>query len=141
MPDQRLEQLKAKYQSVLNLINQLGVQLQNLHVQDNKLFLKGQAKTKADSNKVWDQIKLVEPNYQQDLMAQFTHPEEAVASSVRSGQGTVSRTYTVKAGDTLSKIAKEHYGDPNQYNKIFEANRDKLTDANKIHPGQVLVIP
>jgi len=54
MPDQRLEQLKAKYQSVLNLINQLGVQLQNLHVQDNKLFLKGQAKTKADSNKVWD---------------------------------------------------------------------------------------
>src|SRR5205823_13209437 len=71
MPDQRLEQLKGKYQSVLNLNNQLGVQLQNLHVQDNKLFLKGQAKTKADSNKVWDQIKLVDSNYQQDLMAQF----------------------------------------------------------------------
>src|SRR5216110_2262133 len=67
MSDQRLEQLKAKYQSVLNLINQLGVQLQNLHVQDNKLFLKGHAKTKADSNKVWDQIKLVDSNYQQDL--------------------------------------------------------------------------
>ncbi len=64
-----------------------------------------------------------------------------MASSVRSGQGSVSRTYTVKAGDSLSKIAKEHYGDPNQYNKIFEANRDKLTDANKLHPGQVLVIP
>ena len=71
----------------------------------------------------------------------FTYPEEAVASSVRSVQGSVSRTYTVKAGDTLSKIANEHYGDPNQYNKIFEANRDKLTDPNKIRPGQVLVIP
>ena len=50
-------------------------------------------------------------------------------------------TYTVRRGDTLSKIAKEHYGDPNQYNKVFEANRDKLTDPNKIRPGQVLVIP
>jgi len=48
-----LEQLKGKYQSVLTLINQLGVRLQNLHVQDNKLFIKGTAKTKADSNRIW----------------------------------------------------------------------------------------
>ena len=49
--------------------------------------------------------------------------------------------YTVKSGDTLSKIAKEMYGDANQYNKIFEANKPLLSDPNKIYPGQVLRIP
>ena len=51
------------------------------------------------------------------------------------------RTYTVKSGDTLSKISKEHLGDANAYMKIFEANRDQLTDPDKIKPGQVLKIP
>ena len=49
--------------------------------------------------------------------------------------------YVVKRGDTLSKIAKDHYGDANQYKKIFEANRKILSDPDKIQPGQVLTIP
>lgn len=49
--------------------------------------------------------------------------------------------YTVKSGDTLSKISKEVYGDANAYNRIFEANRPMLTDPDKIYPGQVLYIP
>lgn len=49
--------------------------------------------------------------------------------------------YTVKAGDTLSKIAKEHYGDANKYQVIFEANRPMLSHPDKIYPGQVLRIP
>lgn len=49
--------------------------------------------------------------------------------------------YTVKSGDTLSKIAKEVYGDANKYPKIFEANKPMLTDPDKIYPGQVLYIP
>lgn len=52
-----------------------------------------------------------------------------------------SKTYTVKAGDTLSKIAKEQLGDPNKYPILFEANRSILTDPDKIYPGQVLKIP
>lgn len=52
-----------------------------------------------------------------------------------------SRMYTVQSGDTLSKISKEVYGDANQYNKIFEANKPLLSDPNKIYPGQVLRIP
>lgn len=52
-----------------------------------------------------------------------------------------SRSYTVKKGDTLSAIAKEVYGDANQYNKIFEANKPMLSDPNKIYPGQTLRIP
>ncbi|MDZ4805042.1 MAG: LysM peptidoglycan-binding domain-containing protein [Candidatus Eisenbacteria bacterium] len=52
-----------------------------------------------------------------------------------------SRTYTVVAGDSLSKIAKREYGDGNKWPTIFEANRDKLKNPDLIHPGQVLVIP
>ena len=133
-----LEQLKGKYQSVLTLIDQLGVRLQNLHVQDNKLFIKGTAKTKADSNRIWDQIKLVDKNYSQDLMAEITYDTDAPAATPAS-QG--AKTYTVKAGDTLSKIAKQHYGNANSYMKIFEANKGLLQDPDKIQVGQVLKIP
>jgi LysM repeat protein len=126
----------------LNLISQLGVQLQNLHVQDNKLVLRGQAQTKSVSNKIWDQIKLVNRDFGQDLMAEITYATDDLAAAAAAvAGGTQTRSYTVKAGDTLSKIAKAHYGDANQYTKIFEANRDKLKDPDKIFPGQVLVIP
>ena len=49
--------------------------------------------------------------------------------------------YTVQSGDSLSKIAKAHYGDAMKYPAIFEANQPLLTDPNKIYPGQVLRIP
>ena len=52
-----------------------------------------------------------------------------------------ARYYTVVKGDTLSKIAKEHYGNANLYNKIFEANRPMLSHPDKIYPGQKLRIP
>ena len=142
MSQPQLDQLKAKYQSVLNLISQLGVQLQNLHVQDNKLVIRAQAQTKSASNKVWDQIKLVNRDYGQDLMAEISYvTDDLTAAAAAASGGTQTRSYTVKAGDSLSKIAKAHYGDANQYTKIFEANRDKLKDPDKIFPGQVLVIP
>lgn len=52
-----------------------------------------------------------------------------------------SKTYTVKSGDTLGKIAKQVYGDASKYPKIFEANKPMLKDPDKIYPGQVLRIP
>jgi len=52
-----------------------------------------------------------------------------------------SKTYTVKSGDTLGKIAKQFYGNAMEYPKIFEANKPMLTDPDKIYPGQVLRIP
>lgn len=52
-----------------------------------------------------------------------------------------STFYEVKSGDSLSKIAKSHYGDPMKYPLIFEANKPMLTDPDKIYPGQVLRIP
>ncbi len=62
----------------------------------------------------------------------------AVSGTAAAGGG---KFHTVESGDTLSKISKKYYGDPNQYNKIFEANRPMLSDPDKIDPGQVLRIP
>lgn len=55
--------------------------------------------------------------------------------------GAESQYYTVKSGDTLSAISKQVYGDANQYNKIFEANKPMLKSPDKIYPGQVLRVP
>lgn len=65
----------------------------------------------------------------------------ASQSGQASGAARSSNTYVVQHGDTLSKIAKEHYGDAKRYMEIFNANRDKLSDPDKIYPGQELVIP
>jgi LysM repeat protein len=139
--DQRLEQLKQKYASVLNLIQQQGVVLQHVHVQDNKLFIQGQAPSEEIKNKVWDQIKLVDPSFS-DLTADITvDPNAQRFSSSAQRASTQGQTYTVKPGDTLSKISQHIYGDPNRYTEIFEANKDQLSDPNKIQPGQTLRIP
>ncbi len=51
------------------------------------------------------------------------------------------REYVIKSGDTLSKIAKQYYGNANDWKKIFEANTSTIKDANKIFPGQKIIIP
>ena len=52
-----------------------------------------------------------------------------------------ARDYTIKSGDSLSKIAKEFYGNAGDWKKIFEANKDKIKDPNMIFPGQKIIIP
>jgi|SRR5215472_4795613 len=131
-------QLKTKYQSVLNFMNAQGVQLQNLNIQDNKLFIRGTAPSQEVKNQVWDQIKLVDPTFA-DLVADIQAP--AVAAAAVGGTSRNARTYTVQPGDSLSKISQQYYGSANQFIKIFEANRDKLTDPDKIKTGMELVIP
>jgi nucleoid-associated protein YgaU len=139
----RLEELKQKYSAALQTIQQRGVRLSHLHVQDNKLYIEGAAPSEAIKNEVWNQIKAADPSYS-DLTANITvdsslpQPQQAAAAVAPASSG---KTYTVQPGDSLSKIAKQYYGDANAYNKIFEANRDKLSDPNKIQVGQVLVIP
>ena len=69
---------------------------------------------------------------------------EAVDDSGLAGgqtQGPAPKVHEVQSGDTLSSIAREHYGDANAYNRIFEANRPMLSDPDEIYPGQVLLIP
>jgi nucleoid-associated protein YgaU len=141
--ERQLEQMKQKYASVLTEIQQQQVQLSHIHIQDNKLFLQGTAPSEQAKNKVWDQIKVVNPNWAQELTADISidpnaRPAQAKGASASGGQ---QQTYTVRAGDSLSKISKEMYGNANDYMKIFEANRDVLTDPNQIKPGQTLRIP
>ena len=63
------------------------------------------------------------------------------SSSTAPKPANAMSTYTVVAGDSLSKIAKKLYGDANQWKKIFEANRDVIKNPDLIHPGQVFKIP
>ena len=141
----RLEELKNKYRTVLDTISQKGVRLSHVHVQDNKLFIQGAAPSEQVKNDVWNQIKAVDSSYS-DLTCDLTvdtslAPPAAQAAAASAGSSPSARTYTVQAGDSLSKIAKQFYGDANSYQKIFEANRDKLENPDKIRAGQELVIP
>lgn len=135
----RFQELSQKYQSVLNVSDQEHIQFQNLHVQDNKLFIRGVAPSEDAKNKFWDQIKLVNPNAD-DITADISVNEQAQAATVGGGSQN-AQTYTVKSGDTLSKISKQFYGDANEYMRIFYANRDKLRDPDKIQVGQELQVP
>ncbi|MFC6840394.1 LysM peptidoglycan-binding domain-containing protein [Xanthomonas theicola] len=65
----------------------------------------------------------------------------AVQVHVDSTAEQVQQVYVVKQGDSLSKIAKLHYGDGNAWVRIFEANRDVLDDPDKLYPGQTLKLP
>jgi nucleoid-associated protein YgaU len=65
----------------------------------------------------------------------------AVQPHVDTTAEQVQQIYVVKSGDSLSKIAKLHYGDGNAWTRIFEANRDVLDDPDKIYPGQTLKLP
>ena len=126
-----LEQLKAKYQPVIDLAKARGVHLKNVHVENDKLLIKGDAPSQAIKNEVWDKIKIVDAAYA-DLKAEI---------GIDASLPVPARVYEVVSGDTLSKIAKRFYGDAGQYMKIFEANKDQLKDPDKIKVGQKLKIP
>ncbi len=82
---QRFEALKQKYQTVLNTIEQQGVQLQNLHVENDKLFIKGTAPSDEAKNKVWDQIKLIDPNAS-DITADISVSQSRAQTATAGGQ-------------------------------------------------------
>lgn len=149
----RFEELRNKYQSVLNFADQQHFQFQNLHVENDRLLIRAVAPSQDAANRVWDQIKLVNPNLD-DITADITVSQSAAQSAVTAGgqggtqagaqgvsQPQQGQSYTVKSGDTLSKISRQFYGDSNEYMRIFYANRDKLNDPDKIQAGQQLVIP
>jgi nucleoid-associated protein YgaU len=138
----RLNELKQKYDRALKTMTETGVHLQNLHIQDNKLFVRGTAPSEQAKNQVWTAIKAVDPTYADvtlDLTIDSSLPSPQAAQAPATSSG--GTTYTVQSGDTLSKISKQFYGEANRYQKIFEANRDVLSDPDKIRPGQVLKIP
>jgi nucleoid-associated protein YgaU len=105
----------------------------NAEERDGKLYWKGTVATEQEKNEIWSAIKTI-PTWQQDIVADIQVTGGAAAPAA-------GKTYTVKAGDTLSAIAKEHLGSAGAYMKIFDLNKDQLTDPDKIKPGQVLRLP
>ena len=99
---------------------------------DGKLYFAGSVKTEAEANEIWNAIKTI-PDWRTDIVADIKVVGGPAPAAVK--------TYTVKPGDSLSAIAKSQLGDANAYMKIFEANKDQLSDPDKIKPGQVLKLP
>jgi len=133
--EEREEQKMAEQLSAV--VTKLGLEIDGLTIgfDDGKATVRGTAPTQALREKIVlvlgntqgvaqvdDQIRVVPP-------APLPEPEPPAVF------------YTVKSGDSLSKIAKTHYGDAMKYPLIFEANTPMLKDPNKIYPGQVLRIP
>ncbi len=102
---------------------------------DGKLHFKGTVATEAEKNELWTAIKTI-PTWQSDIVADIQ-----VTGGPAPAAEPAAKTYTVKAGDTLSAIAKAHLGSASAYMKIFELNKDQLTDPDKIKPGQILRLP
>ena len=121
--------LRDKYNHAIQIAK--GLHMQGAaDERDGKLYFKGIVQSQDEVNEIWTAIKTV-PDWRNDVVAEVSVDPNAKAVT----------TYTVKAGDTLSKIAKEQLGDAGDYMKIFDVNKSILSDPDKIKPGQVLTIP
>lgn len=126
-----LDALKQKYHTVFELAQKRGVNVTNAHIEQDKFLIRAKAPNDQIKNELWNAIKAVDATYA-DLTADISvDPSLKVPETV----------YEVVSGDSLSKIAKHFYGDAAKYMKIFEANKDQLSDPDKIKVGQRLRIP
>jgi nucleoid-associated protein YgaU len=126
---ERVNELRE--QRITKMIGDAGLQVENLKVKaDGELVtLEGNVKNQQDSEKA----TLTAGN-----QYGISRVDNRLAVESAEPEATF---YTVKSGDSLSKIAKEFYGSANKYMVIFEANKPLLSDPNKIYPGQTLRIP
>ena len=122
--------VKAKYQGVLDLGQQLGIKNGDVTEEGGVLNIKGEANTPYEKDLLWNKIKQLGGENASDVKANITVTD-----------GSVYHRHTVASGESLSKISKQYYGDAMKYNKIFEANTGVLKNPDTIHPDQVLVIP
>ena len=122
--------VKAKYQPLLDLGQNLGIKNGEVTEDAGVLKIKGEAATPYEKDLMWDKIKQLGGESPSDIKA-----------NISVGDDSVYHRHTVKSGESLSKIAKHYYGDAMKYNKIFDANTNILSNPDVIHPDQVLVIP
>ena len=127
--EERNELIKGN--KLLRYVMSLGLDVEGLKVKydDGVATVTGKAKSQADREKVVLALGNTDGVAQVDDQMEVASPEAE------------AKFYTVQKGDSLSKIAKEAYGDAMKYPVIFEANKPMLTDPNLIYPGQVLRIP
>ena len=121
--------LMDKYSDLFALANQIGIKNPEVKEDAGKLKISGNTEYQLDANRLWDNIK--------------THQgwENEIVANIQAERKDVFGVHTVTAGETLSKIAKSYLGDSNRYMEIFNANKDKLQNPDKIQVGQKLNIP
>ncbi|WP_299222062.1 LysM peptidoglycan-binding domain-containing protein [uncultured Aquimarina sp.] len=122
--------VKAKYQDVLDLGQELNIQNGDVSEDNGVLKVKGTANTQYEKNQLWDKIKEIGGETPADIVADID-----VADT------SVYHRHTVKSGESLSKIAKHYFKDPMKYKEIFAANTHILKNPDVIHPDQELIIP
>lgn len=122
--------LTDKYQPVINLANSKGITNLQVKEQDNILYIDGTAPSEEVKQQIWDTYGAIDPDYRAG---------DLVLNLEVAGPAAQETTYTVKSGDSLSKIAKNYPG--LTWQKIYEANKDQIKDPDLIHPGQKLKIP
>lgn len=122
--------VQAKYQPVLDLGQELGIQDGSVVEENGVLKVIGTVQNQYQKNQLWDRIKEIGGDQPGDLMA-----------DIRVAQTAYFAKHTVKSGESLSKIAKHYYGDMMKYKQIFEANRSILDNPDRIDVGQELIIP
>jgi nucleoid-associated protein YgaU len=126
-----MSQLTDKYGEAYGLATKLGATDLNAQEENGKLTVRGKLPTKYAVNQVWDKVKEIDPGLSSgDLNLDLT-----------PARSDIFGEYEVESGDTLSGIAKKVTSGALTYQQIFEANRDKLSDPDKIQVGQKLVIP
>jgi nucleoid-associated protein YgaU len=140
--------LRDKYNSAVQTAKSLRMD-GSAEERDGKLHISGTVNSEDEKNQIWNALKTV-PDWQKEVVADIKvrpstmkdpTPNRSVAPQQTSAPAAGGTTYTVQSGDTLSAIAKKFLGNANEYMVIFNANKDQLTDPDKIKPGQVLKIP
>ena len=138
--------MAVNQQTVAQALQRAGISVFNLQVEDagGVIALRGDVQSQAEKDKAQQVVQglgVAAANY---LTVQGVSGGVTLGSGAAAGGasgGSAARSYTVKSGDTLSKIAKQMYGDAAQWKKIHEANRAKVPNPDLIHPGDVLTIP
>ncbi len=126
--------LKDMYQYAVQTAN--GKFHGTMEERDGKFYWKGTVGSDAEKSAIWNAFKTI-PTWERDISADI----KVTGMPGLGNAASSAKTYTVKSGDTLSKIAKDHLGDANDYMRIFDLNKDQLSDPDKIKPGQVLRLP
>ncbi len=121
--------LTAKYQPVIDLAQSLGISGLNVNEGDDVLHIEGTAPNANAKQRLWDEYAKIDPDFRSgDLVLNIDNAEGDSSST----------TYTIQSGDTLSKIGSNYNV---SWQDIYEANRDKIDDPDKIFPGQEINIP
>ena len=118
------DELKSKYNAVLEKGHEVGLTVQNVNEEDGKILIRGVVPSEYAKDQLWEVIKGIDANV----------PDATIDINVQSGL-----TYTVESGDTLSKIAKRFYGDANHYHAIAQASG--ISNPDHIEVGQVVTLP